>query len=78
MSALQVGSTTAVPELPGRWSVWSASGEAPGAHFVVPVDDEAKALGVKFASIRVTVLRGSHEPRIELLRTDPAIPGLGR
>ena len=33
---MKAGSIITVPELPGRWSVWSKSDECLGAHFVVP------------------------------------------
>lgn len=68
MSALRVGATLReVPELPGTWSVWSQSGEAAGAYFIVPADDAARSLGVKFASIKVTQKKAEPKPVITLL-----------
>ena len=59
------------PGLPGRWSVWSQSDVGPGAHFVVPADETARAVGVKFATVRITEPDGQ-TARILLLSTDPS------
>lgn len=59
------------PGLPGRWSVWSAADAGPGAHFVVPADDAARATGVKFATVRINEPAGE-TARVLLLATDPA------
>lgn len=58
------------PGLPGTWSVWSAAGVSPGAHFVVPVDAVARATGVKWATVRITEPAGE-DVRVQLLATDP-------
>lgn len=65
------GRETVQPGLPGRWSVWSQAAVSPGAHFVVPIDDQARETGIKFATIRVTSPRGE-TARIQLLATQPA------
>lgn len=59
------------PGLPGRWSIWSQAGDGPGAHFVVPADEAARATGVKFATVRITEPAGE-TARILLKATDPA------
>lgn len=76
MSALRVGSYVSVPELDGRWSVWSMSGEAPGCYFVVPADDDARLHGVKYAVIRAINKNNEVKTWIELIRTDPHKPEL--
>lgn len=65
------GRETVQPGLPGRWSIWSLSNEGPGAHFAVPADAEARALGVKVVTVRITQPQGE-TARIQLLGTDPA------
>lgn len=59
------------PGLPGRWSVWSQADAGPGTHFVVPASEDARATGVKFATVRITEPAGE-TARILLLATDPA------
>jgi hypothetical protein len=77
MSALRVGATvTDVPGLDGRWSVWSQAGEIPSGYFLAPSDQEACAVGVKYAVIRAINARASAHPVIELIRTDPPRPDL--
>lgn len=76
MGALRIGGTVRVPGLDGRWSIWSAAADAPGAYFVTPIDDEARAVGAKFAVIRAIQRRDEGTPNLTLLRTDPHIPGL--
>jgi hypothetical protein len=77
MGALHIGSIMSVPEVAGRWSVWSQSNEAPGAHFLIPIDDEAKAIGAKYLVIRAVHKRDSTYPLITVLRADPHIKGIG-
>ena len=69
--SLPLGSLQTPPRLPGRWSVWAKSGETPGAYFLVPVDDQAKAFGVKYAVIKATQKRSAAHPVITVIRTDP-------
>lgn len=76
MPILSIGAPVRVPELAGRWSVWSQTSETPGGYFIVPADDVARAIGAKYAVIRAKTFRGSPEPKLTLLRTDPHIPGL--
>lgn len=76
MPALPVGAPVYLPELAGRWSVWSQSSESPGAYFIVPADDEARTVGAKYVVIRAKMTRGSAKPELSVLRTDPHIPGL--
>lgn len=58
MSALRVGQTLTIPELPGRWSIWSKAGGdwGPGAYFVVP----ERSAGGEYAVIRAK--QGRHDP----------------
>lgn len=67
------------PGLPGRWSVWSGAAGAPGSHFMVPADDEARATGIKFATVRITESPGER-PKVRLDATEPptAMPKLRR
>lgn len=77
MSTLRVGAPiTSIPGLDGRWSVWSQA-DSTGGYFLVPADDDARALGVKYAVVRAinaqAVVTG---PVVELIRTDPVRPDL--
>lgn len=74
MSALTVGTVLELPDLPGRWSVWSPSADAPGAVFVTPTNDEARATGVKYAVVKAINKASQAKPEMTLLRTDPALP----
>lgn len=65
------GKETIQPGLPGRWSVWSQADAGPGAHFLIPLDDTAKATGVRYATVRIVEPQGEL-PRILLLATQPA------
>jgi len=73
MAVLKLGTILSPPDLAGRWSVWSQSSEAPGAYFITPADDEAKALGAKYAVIKAIARRGDFRPEIKTLRTDPPV-----
>lgn len=59
------------PGLPGRWSIWSKAAGAPGSHFVVPCDEEARTTGIKFATVRISEKKGER-PTVRLDATDPA------
>lgn len=76
MGALRIGGAVSVPELPGRWSVWSQAADSPGAHFIVPLDDQARGLGVKYAVVRAKQAAGEATPQLSLVRTDPVVEGL--
>lgn len=65
------GRATMQPGLPGRWSIWSHSDAGPGTHFVVPADEESRATGVKYATVRITQPAGE-TARILLLGTEPS------
>jgi hypothetical protein len=67
----QITVTEKEQRLPGRWSVWSAANDAPGAHFITPVDGAARATGLKYAVVRATPPKAATEPLITLIRTDP-------
>lgn len=58
------------PGLPGRWSMWSPADAGPGAWLAVPLDDEARESGVKWATVRVTEPPGERA-QIVLLATAP-------
>jgi len=76
MGALKAGTPIRVEHLPGRWSVWSEAADCPGAYFLVPLDVEAQAVGVKYAVVRVIQPRDRAFPEITILRTDPPRPDL--
>lgn len=68
------GRETVQPGLPGRWTIWtiwSQSDAGPGAHFAIPLDDEAKGVGVKCATVRIKQPKGD-SALVQLLATDPA------
>lgn len=73
----QFGKERVQPGLPGLWSIWSKSDHSPGAVFVLPADEPARALGVKFAIVRITQPR-DETARVQLLDTEPstAMPAL--
>lgn len=62
--------------LDGKWVVWDDAGDAPGASFMTPGDDEARAMGLKYVVIKAINSAGSGLPTITLLRTDPHRPEL--
>lgn len=70
MSALEPGSTLAVPELAGRWTVWSQSDECPGGRFLVPADNVARATNVKYAVVKVTHPKACADPTVQLVRVE--------
>lgn len=76
MSLLKAGAQVEVPELPGKWSVWSQAADAPGAYFVVPLTPPAHDMGLKYAVIRAIQKQTEPRPTIHLLRTDPHRPEL--
>lgn len=76
MTALRAGAQVEVPELPGKWSVWSQAADAPGAYFVVPLTPPARDVGLKYAVIRVIQKHAEPRPTIRLIRTDPHRPDL--
>ena len=59
-----------VPDVPGKWSVWSAA-PGPGAVFVVPADETARGYAarrnVSYLTVRVQNPRTSEKPVITLL-----------
>lgn len=65
MGALTIGASITIPELPGKWSVWSKSDECPGAYFIVP-----KEGGSGYAVIRATQTRQNPNPIITLIRRE--------
>lgn len=67
----QYGSEALQPGLPGRWSVWAGHPDCPGAHSVVPADDVARALGIKYAVVRIVEPKGATAPTITLRATEP-------
>lgn len=64
------GHLTVLPDLPGRWQVWSRSAESPGAYFFVPYDGEAREQGVKYVVGRAIERRGHPHPEITVLRIE--------
>lgn len=56
---LTIGQMVEVPELPGRWQVWSKSDAAPGAYFIVREG--------QVRTIRATKPRNAVFPKIVLL-----------
>lgn len=70
---IQPGVTFTEPaDLPGKWQVWSQTGDSPGAHAFVPADETARATGIKYAIIRAKFTRGAARPLLTLIRTDPS------
>lgn len=67
---------TTQPGLPGRWSIWSKAAGSPGSHFVVPADETAREVGVKYAVVRIIEPDGE-TARVQLTGTEPAtsMPG---
>jgi hypothetical protein len=72
MGTLTLGTVIDTPDLllPGKWSVWSQAGETPGGYFMVPADDRARDVGVKFAVVKATLKRGEPKPALSLVRTE--------
>lgn len=65
---MRAGARLKLADLPGTWSVWSQINDGPGAHAVVPADDEARATGLTFAVVRVKQARTKAHPDISLVR----------
>jgi len=63
------GSIQTPPDLPGKWSVWSKAADAPGAYFLVPLDDQARACGIQYAVVKAIQKRGKAHPELMLMRT---------
>lgn len=76
MADLRLGISVPVEGLTGKWVTWSKSADAPGAYFVTPGDDEARAMGLKYAVIKSVNAAAEGLPTITLLRTDPHRPDL--
>jgi hypothetical protein len=75
MSNLKVGAPPLeIPGLSGHWSVWCSAADAPGAVFVVPADDQARATGIKYAVVKAIQKSTEATPTLTLIRTDPALP----
>lgn len=56
MTAIRAGAVLRdVPDHPGVWSAWSMSDHSPGAWFLVPADDEARASGLTYLTARLTM-----------------------
>lgn len=76
MNGLTIGTRVTPPQLTGTWSVWSKAAETPGAYFVVPADDQARATGVKYAVVKAMQRADQGRTQVTTLRTDPHIKGL--
>lgn len=79
MSALHVGSLLSSGQsesvgLPGTWSVWSKAADAPGAYFLTPASDPARATGLKYVVVKAVMGRSAAEPALSIVRTDPHKP----
>lgn len=72
-TVVKFGTTTSVPHLPGRWSVWCKS-STPGGRFLVPADDASRATGIKHVEVREKNTRAEAKPKIELLNVEPSNP----
>lgn len=70
-SGFTIGARVHIPELDGTWSIWSKAAEAPGAHFAIPTDDQARATGVKYAVIKTVFDKQKAKHVTQLIRTDP-------
>jgi len=74
---MKVGSTIKnLDPLVGLWSAWSPAADGPGAVFLVPVDDQARAMGLKYAVVRVLVAQNASANVLTVIRTDPSRPEL--
>lgn len=71
VASRQGGREVIQPGLPSKWSIWSQAGGSPGAHFVTPLDEAARATGIKYATVRITQPKGDTH-RVQLTATDPA------
>lgn len=81
MSTLHLGAKVNAADttelgLPGTWAVWSQAADGPGAYFLIPSNDEARAFGVKYAVIRAVQKATEVDPSLSLIRTDPPRPEL--
>lgn len=74
MSAFPAGHVTSLPDLPGRWQVWSLASESPGAYFFVPYDEESRGQGVKYVVGRAIRRRGEGLPEVTVLRIEKDTP----
>lgn len=59
------------PGLPGRWVIWSQVDTGPGHHAVTPADDDARATGAKWATVRITFAKDAAHPTVQLISTEP-------
>lgn len=59
------------PGLPGRWCVWSKVSGGPGWHAVTPADDDARATGATFATVRITFPHDVATPDVRLVACEP-------
>lgn len=65
-----LGHVVQLPDMPGKWQVWSRSGDSPGAYFFIPYDDEAKEQGLKYVVAKAIDSRREPRPVITVLRTE--------
>ena len=65
-----VGHLVVLPDLPGRWQVWSRSDDTPGAYFFVPFDEDAHEAGIKFVVGKAIERRTDPRPVITVLRVE--------
>lgn len=70
MATLPVGYIMSLPDLPGRWQVWSMAGEARGAYFFVPYDEAARATRFKYVVAKIVYPKHQPKPTITVLRTE--------
>lgn len=68
--ALPNGHVMDVAGLPGRWQVWTQSGNSPGAYFLVPFDELALTADLKWAEVRLVYKRTSAIPTSTILHRE--------
>jgi hypothetical protein len=51
--AIKIGTVLEVPEVRGKWATWSKADAGPGAWFLVPADDAARAVGRSYITARL-------------------------
>lgn len=70
MAHLPAGHVMTIEGLPGRWQVWSQSGNTPGAYFFVPSNEEARAADIKYVEVRVIYKRAEPKPTTQVIHAE--------
>lgn len=70
MAQLPAGHVMSIEGLPGRWQVWSQSGNTPGAYFFVPSNNEAWSTDIKYVEVRVIYSRSTPKPTTKVINIE--------